>query len=178
MSKEFVVRFKCDERDAVSAYRLRLLDSFGIKALVVIGLIGTAAISVIVFSADSIPLSFLGRLVIPAILLLFSTVLPGLLYLFGGQLDFRWHPAWQWKCQWHFSQDRLFTTFDDEDTTGEIEWSFATKVLENDRVYVLVGKSEADYLVVPKQMFETEQQETFFRESVKAVGSPKWRLRQ
>ena len=157
MEEIISLRFKYTEEEYVAATRLYMIRSADfITRLTVCGIYATAVIFLFNWLGLSVDTEVL-------ILLIFVACLPFLitfLHLFVlPRQRFRSDPKFKDEYFLQFSEDGI--QFKTAQIDALIQWSLYTKVLENDRFYLLIyGKNMIS--VIPKRAFSSAAQEAAF----------------
>jgi hypothetical protein len=168
---------KWAKEDAVSAYRLRFLHSPALRIATGLGILGTVGLAAeLVFAClqdvNIEPLLWF----VPVIVALISVGTPAIVYLAAPSISFRRNLAWRQEYWLHLSEDTLTITLSGATQGCCMQWSRVKQVLEDERVYILVyGSGKADYVAIPKQVFQNNEQEVLFRNILRRKASPKWK---
>lgn len=157
MEETISLRFKYTEEEYVSATRLFIMRSADfITRVTICAIYAIAVIFVFTWMGFSLDTEVL-------ILIFFAACLPfliGFLHLFvWPRQRFRSDPKFKDEYFLQFSEDGI--QFKTAQIDALIQWSLYTKVLEDDRFYILIyGKNMIS--VIPKRAFTSAQQEAAF----------------
>jgi hypothetical protein len=159
MSERVHLHFKYSEEEWVAASRLyitgqpALLLRFGVAFLML-------ALSFIFFAIINEVVMSLFLMSVGVVL---STFVLALFFIFPRQ-RFRSDPKYRDEFFLEFTDDGI--RFQTEQIDSRLGWGLYTRVLENERFYVLVyGKGMIS--VIPKRAFTTSDQETTFRKMLR-----------
>ena len=164
MNHEITYRFQYTSSEIYSAHRLRFLHGNQLRIVVGAGLL----VEIYLIAQQLFPQalhppagSSWGTPIGLAILIV---VLPLLAYVFSPIFDYYTKTDWK-KAYTLFLTKEAFRI---SETSGEvsgnpIKWFRVTRVLENKMVIVMLLGSERIYVIIPKRLFENQEQEAFFR---------------
>lgn len=164
MAPELIYHFQYTAGEIISAHRLRFIHSAQLKVLSVVGLLAE--------------LFLIGQQLFPQALhrpagsnwgAPFGTAiliigLPALVYVFGPLLDYRTNADWKKAYTMTLTKE----AFRIEAASGEkpgvpIKWYHFKRIVENGKVLVMFLSSERVFIIIPKRLFEDQEQENFFR---------------
>jgi hypothetical protein len=155
MVREITYHFQYTSSEIYSAHRLRFLHGNQIK---VVGLVAQQLYPEDLHRPAG---STWGTPIGMAIILggLCLTIL-----LIAPVVDYRFNADWKRAYALFLSKE----AFRIEDTSGKmpgtpIKWNYVNRVLENATVIVMLLGSDRVFVVIPKRLFENQEQEAFFR---------------
>jgi hypothetical protein len=164
MGREITYHFQYTSSEIYSAHRLRFLHGNQVK---VVGLVGLLA-EVFLVAQQLYPVALhrpagstwgtpFGMAIILAGLCL-------TFFLIAPVVDYRFNADWK-KAYTLFLSKEAFRI---ADTSGNmpgtpIKWYYVKRVLENATVIVMFLGSDRVFVIIPKRLFENQEQEAFFR---------------
>lgn len=175
MDKELAFTFKYEEGDVISAQRLRAVSSARLKILAVICAVGVLFLTAVQVFPHLIRLPH-SRWPVPlgAAATFLGVFL--LLYLLAPHLDFRVNADWKQTFHLRLDEESLYLSCPDMAAGYAQNWRSVSKVLENERVFILIFGDELDFLILPKRLFSQEQ-EAFFRRMLRRGALATWKGR-
>jgi len=117
--------------EIISAQRMRFLDSNRVKVIIFLGIVGALILigqQVYLWYENGI---LPGTWYTPIFELIVFTVIPGLVYFFASQVDYRLNSVWKQKAALTFSEEKLSIIGKDNIGEFELEWHQIKKVLES-----------------------------------------------
>jgi hypothetical protein len=87
-------------------------------------------------------------------------------------VDFRTNPNWRRLHRLRFTEEALFLESPDGIAGSELPWRAVRRVLETRHAYVLVYRSEREFLIVPKRVLGGH--EAVFRERIRVRPAAKY----
>jgi hypothetical protein len=165
MNHEITYRFQYTSSEIISAHRLRFLHGNQLRIVSGIGLV----VEVYLIAQQLFPQA-LNRPAganwgTPIGLAILIVGLPLLAYIFSPLFDYRFNPDWK-KAFTLFLSKEAFRIYE---TSGEtpgipIKWFRVKRVLENKKVFVMILGSERVFIIIPRRLFENQEQKAFFQD--------------
>jgi hypothetical protein len=163
IDEEVQVPFTYEREDVVAAQRLRLLYSRRLRLLLLIGIVAIAVL-IIQLSALRSGLSGLpGGWSTPVVLGAVFALLVALAYLLAPIIEYQMTSAWRSRVVLQINTNGLRMSGTSSPAGFELAWPQVSGLLENERVWLLFFGGEQDFLIVPKRIFQTDRQTSFFR---------------
>ena len=78
---------------------------------------------------------------------------------FSPLIDFRTNAVWKRKHRLRLTPDAIFLEQPDGEVGTELPWRSLRRVLETRRAYVLVYRSEREFLIVPRRVLGPHEEE-------------------
>jgi hypothetical protein len=168
------LNYQLDE--IISAQRMRFRNSIGIKVISILGIVGTLGLigqQVHLWYDSGIrPETWFTPIYLPIIFI----GVGGLVYFFAPQIDFRLNADWKHKLDLHLSENKLRVTVMGELEIFELEWHQIKRVLEDNKVYILIfGSEKSGFIILPKRVLG--EYGNHFRDTLKEKSSPRWKVK-
>ena len=164
MAHELIYHFRYTADEVMSAYRLRFIHSLQLKVVAVVGFLA----ELFLIGQQLFPQALhrpagsnWGAPVDAAIIII---GLPLLVYLIGPLLDYRTKPDWQKEYDMFLTKEAFRIEAATADKPGvPIKWYLFKRHIENDKVVVMFLNSERVFIIIPRRLFENQEQQAFFR---------------
>jgi hypothetical protein len=176
MNEQISLELNYQLDEIVSAQRMRFRNSTRIKIISIIGIIGTLALieqqAHLWYDSGIRPETWFTPIYLPIIFI----GVGGLVYFFAPQIDFRLNSDWKRKLDLHLSENKLRITVMGEVEIFELDWHQIKRVLENNKVYILIfGSEESEFFILPKRALG--KYENRFRDTLKEKSSLMWKVK-
>ncbi len=165
MNHEITYRFQYTSSEIYSAHRLRFLHSNQLKIVTSIGLLAEVYLIAQQLYPQALHRPAGSSWGTPIGLAILIVGLPLLVYLFSPLFDYRLNADWKKTFTLFLSKEAFRISETSGETPGvPIKWFRVKGVLENKKVFVLILGSERFFLIIPKRLFENQEQQAFIRD--------------
>ncbi len=176
MPEKMILKLNYTEEDVISAQRIRFLYDGRFKNILILGAVAFLILGVQVvyewITNKALPGLWYG----PFLAVGSVALIIGFFYLINPLIDFRTHPIWRKNFDLFLSDTHLRLTSKSKKPGGfEMEWSQVKRVLENDRVFILLyGPRGQDFFILPKRLWKDPAKVDAFRSVLTLQASPLW----
>jgi hypothetical protein len=164
MNYSVILSIDYREEEVISAARLRLLNSQKpriIAIVIIIASVISAAMQVNLWlEVGVMPENWYTPLVLLAIFFIVFIMM----YYFVPRMDYHNNATWMCKLTFHFNEKTTHLSRQGIASVIDMSWESFKKVWENKKVYILVGKTDLDFLIIPKRCITGH--EIYFRECI------------
>ncbi len=169
VAKEILLKLNYQQEEVVSAQRLRFRNSQRIRIIfammTVFALLLAVQQFILYIELGKLPGTWFMPLVVLGIVGGVWTV--G--YFVAPPVDFRFNRDWRTDLDLHLQKDQLRVS--GKSDSVDLPWGKIKRVLENDKVFIIIMSSELDFLIVPKRVLQNHT--AFFQEQLKPKPASK-----
>lgn len=169
LAKEISLKLNYQQDEVVSAQRLRFRNSQRIRIIFAI----MAVFALLLAVQQYFRYTELGRLpdtwATPLVVLGIVAGLWTVGYFVAPPVDFRFNRDWRADLDLHLQKEQLRVS--GKSGSMDLPWSKIKRVLENEKVFILIMGSELDFLIVPKRVLQNHA--AFFQEQLKPQPASK-----
>ena len=162
MAKDITLKLNYQQDEVVSAQRMRFRNSQRIRIILAIMAVFALLLAVqqlfLYIELGKLPGTWFMPLVVLGIVAGVWTV--G--YFVAPPVDFRFNRDWRADLDLHLQKDQLRVS--GKSGSVDLPWGKVKRVLENEKVFIVIMGSELDFLILPKRVLQNHT--AFFQERV------------
>ena len=170
MNDENIITFRYELSEVVSAQRMRFISTPQVWIILLFGLSAAVVVLIIEYNWPIQREVSIEPWVVPSMIAGIFLGVYILLYLFAPVLDFYLNPAWKNEFRFEVDNDYFYYTHSKADTLFRVNWTNISKILENDKVYLLFLGSVQSFVIVPKRKIRSENSKRKFIENLQFVN--------
>ena len=169
MNDENIITFRYKLSEVVCAQRMRFISTPRIWIILLFGFAAAVVVLIVEYNWPIQREVFIEPWVVPSMIAGIFIGVYILLYLFAPALDFYLNPAWKNEFRFEVDNDYFYYTHSKADTLFRVAWPNISKILENDKVYLLFLGSVHSFVIVPKRKIRSENTKRKFSENLQFV---------